>query len=137
MNPNPVKIPVSLSIISYIFFALGFITTVIGGCALASSTTDATIWSVIRIVLGLSYIFLSRGLRHCSRGWYIYALVIACFHLIAAIYVGYLYFETQIFRGASHPYRLILFLICILLFDLWVLLTLLRPDIRRLFYAAK
>ena len=134
MNPNPpAKIPVSLSIVSYIFLTLGIIGTIIAASALANPMVNVTIWSVIRLCLGISYICLSRGLRRCSRGWYIYALVIAFFDIIAAIYVIYLYFGTQIFHSSSHPHRLILFLISILFLDLWVLLTLFRLDIRRLF----
>ena len=138
MNPNPpIKIPVSLSIISYIFLIFGIVGTIIALSGLANPMANATILPVTKICLGMSYIWLSRGLRRCSRGWYIYALAIACFHLVAAIYVIYLYFGTQMFRGSSHPFRLIFFLICILSFDLWVFLSLLRRDIRGLFNAVR
>ena len=110
MNPNPpIKIPVSLSIISYIFLIFGIVGTIIGLSGLANPMANATILAVIKVCLGMSYIWLSRGLRRCSRGWYIYALAIACFHLAAAIYVIYLHFGTQTFRGSLHPYRLIFF----------------------------
>jgi hypothetical protein len=134
MNPNPtIKIPASLSIISYIFLTLGILVIISGFSGLANPMADVTIWSAIRICIGISYVCLSRGLRRCSYCWYIYALAIACFHLVAAIYVIYLYFGTQTFLGSSHPYRLIFFLDCILSFDLWVFLSLLRRDIRSLF----
>jgi len=138
MNSNPpVKIPVSLSIISYFFLILGIYGIVRGVSGLVNPMATVTARSFIGLCLGISYICLSRGLRRCSRGWYIYALGIACFHLIAAIYAIYLFFGVQTFRGSLHPYRLIFFLICVLSFDLWVLLTLLRRDIRRLFVLRK
>lgn len=133
MNANPVKIPISLSIISYIFLAFGIILTLAGCGGLLGPMINLPAGPFIRIALGLSYIWLSRGLRRCSRGWYIYAVVMACFHLLAAIYVICRYFGPLILHGSTHSYRLISLLIFDLSIDAWVLLTLLRLDIRNLF----
>ncbi len=63
--PRP-KIPTSLSIVSYIFFAVGLFGAMDGFIGMAVAKTDLSLSHLLTLILGIVYLFLSRGLRQCS-----------------------------------------------------------------------
>jgi len=131
------KIPISLSVVSYIFFTIGLIAVIRGFAALVTAKTDLPLAPLIMLILGILYLFLSRGLRRCSRGWYICALVVASCRLLYTIYqvVHYVLSHAADTTGTL-LYSFLLAVILGLLIQAWILQVLTRADIRRLFYGS-
>ena len=92
------KIPISLAIVSYLFFfpaAMSFAVAIFmlvlliisGGQAVSG---PAILGCVVSGALGLFWLSLSRGLRRCSRGWRTCALVL--------IWLGFIYMSFSVAR---------------------------------------
>jgi len=138
-NPPVVrrKIPISLSVVSYIFFTIGLLAAIRGFAALAAAKTYLPFSPVISLLLGMLYMFLSRGLRRCSRGWHICALVFISCGLIMQLYQTVHFVLT----GGPHSTGASLFifafaLILVLSVQVWMLQVLIRRDVRYLFYGS-
>jgi hypothetical protein len=137
------KIPISLSVVSYFFFAIGLIEIIRGVTAIPVLTDDLPPLRILSLAsgvllsfaLGTVYLFLSRGLRRCARGWHICALVVVSGGLILTIYrlTNYFLSHPADLTGTL-PYRFLLALILGVLFQVWIFHILTRADIRRLFY---
>jgi hypothetical protein len=138
LTPNrPVvqrKIPLSLSVVSYIFFTLGLVTG-IGGCVRSLDTrTDLPLSSLITIVFAVLYVFISRGLRRCSRGWYICAVIIAFVAPIWTICLTVYYFlSIDLNTKGTFPFAFLFIMIFAFLIEVWIFQVLTRKDVRALF----
>jgi hypothetical protein len=128
------KIPISLSVVSYIFFTIGLIVVIRSFAGLVIAKTDLTLVPLIMLILGILYLFLSRGLRRCSRKWYICALVVASCRLLYTIYQVVHYFLSHAAdTTGTLPYRFVFAVVLGVLIQAWILQVLTRADIRRLF----
>jgi hypothetical protein len=124
------KIPISLSIVSYFFFAIGVFAVIFGFAGAVDAKSNSPITS---LVLGVLYIFLSRGLRRCSRGWHIFGLIVISCALALTVILTVHFFFTPAFHR-KNAYLPFLTLCFIILMEIWMLRVLTRLDIRRLFY---
>ena len=125
------KLPISLSVVSYFFFTVG-ILEIVFGFASASVAGDHF---PVSLIFGVLYLFMSRGLRRCSRGWHICGLIctllaISCLLILMAGGVLNYFFHGK----EGFPYRFLLVLAFIFLVEVWTLYVLVRADVRRLFY---
>jgi hypothetical protein len=136
------KIPVSLSIVSYLFFfpgamcfafiALAILLLFLPGGSFASGIMFLP--CLIGGAYGFFCLCLSRGLRRCSRGWRTCALVIIWWgFIVMAFGIGrYLLthktpsHETTIEFLAGYAFGFVV--------QVWQYRVLTRPDIRDLFY---
>jgi hypothetical protein len=133
------KIPISLSIVSYIFFVGGLLGA-IGGCAgMAVAQTDFPPASFMLLILGILDLFAWRGLRRCSRGWHIYALLAISVSLVSTVYgtAYYIFHYHYPLRGAgASPFVFLIGRFVASCLEIWTLRVLTRADVRFLFYAA-
>ena len=126
------KIPISLSVVSYIFLAGGLLNSIAGFAGMVVARTDLPISPLISFILGISYLFLSRGLRRYSRGWHIYALIIIFYLLVTTVYGTAYYFFHYPFHG-ENAYIFLSGRIIAFSVEVWILRVLTRVDIRLLF----
>jgi hypothetical protein len=132
------KIPVSLTVISYFFFTVGLLAAIMGFGGMVVAKTNFPLLPLIYLVFGVVYLFLSRGLRRCSRGWHICALIVTSCSLILTIYRTAQYILSPAFHGTStFPYGFLLGQILALSFQVWILQVLTRGDIRYLVYGSR
>ena len=135
------QIPVSLSIVSYIFFfpgAMGFALVVFILAVLVISGGEAIGgWAVLGCIFGLAFgifgLLLSRGLRSCSRGWRTCALVLIWWGFIVMVFDIVRYLMTQ--KTPNHESATLFWLEFAFGFILqaWQYRVLTRPDVRDLF----
>ena len=131
------KVPISLSVVSYIFFTIGLLGAIGGFTTLAVAQTDLPLSPLMSLLLGILYLFLSRGLRRCSRGWHICALIVGSFGLILTVFRAVRYFlSLAVHSTDTLPYGFLLALIFTLSVQVWIIQVLTRADIRRLFYGS-
>jgi hypothetical protein len=125
------KIPMSLSVVSYIFFGVGLLMIIMGFAGAAAARADLP----LSLIFGVLYLFISRGLRRCSRLWHICALIAISCSLILVAYGAVNYFLSPAYRGMDKfAYRFLLVLAFGFLVRVWMLQVLTRGDVRRLFY---
>jgi hypothetical protein len=137
------QIPVSLAVVSYLFFfpgAMGFAAVIFilallilsGGQAISGR---AILGCVVGLAVGIFWLLLSRGLRRCSRGWRICALVFIWWGFIAMAYSIVHYLLTQ--ATPRHETPTLFWLECGFGFivQIWQYRVLTRPDVRDLFGA--
>jgi hypothetical protein len=151
-NMQKRKIPLALSVISYLYFLIGIWNLAFGGFLISlviptkglDLTDFNTIYFASLMMFGLLLIGVSRGLRRCSRGWRTCALIFTWIGLLGIISDGYKRLAPQLqpvshkpiaglFAGLSTQ-NIILLLVCALLFQLWQLRVLTRVDVHDLFY---
>jgi hypothetical protein len=139
MKPKPLnKIPLSLAIVSYVFFTFGLIVTLAGGAGVASTTNNSMIRSIILVILGISFFYVSRGLRRCSRGWRIFALIVMSYVLSSTVYGTVYYFvHYPILAAGAYPFVFLVGRIIVFLMEISILRVLTRADIRCLFYTSQ
>jgi hypothetical protein len=135
------KIPVSLAIVSYLFFFPGAMcfAGVISILALIVISGGDAIggWVVPGCVLGLAvgifWTLLSRGLRRCSRGWRTCALFFIWWGFIAIAFNVTRYLMTQ--KTPDHESATLFWVGYGMGFVLqvWQYRVLTRPDVRELF----
>lgn len=132
------QIPVSLSLVSYIFFAGGIIQLLAGFAIAIYSVTPAL---VLMFLEGIFCIFISRGLRKCSARWRFCALILLWWYfgvfayLMCRIFLAYIDSHGQAHDtlGAFFSSRFF-FMHCVyFVFQIWAFRVLIRPDIRELF----
>jgi hypothetical protein len=146
---RPVKreIPAGLSAISYLFFTTGVLILV---------------WNVfimylgapiqLDILIGILAIFISQGLRRCSRGWRICALVVIWWGFVGLAWTAY-NLLARFFQSAAHrpldehpdglfvtpadelPVCILVTLAVLFLIQVWQYRVLTRPEVRDLFYS--
>jgi hypothetical protein len=136
------RIPVSLLVVSYLFFlpaatCFAFIAFIVICLFLSSpSAVSDFLFPACAIAMGIGIFFvcLSRGLRRCSRGWRIAALVFIWLGFIEMmVYIGK-YIVTQKTPRHETAMEFWLELALSFLLLLWEYRVLTRPDIRDLFY---
>jgi len=142
------KIPPALSVVSYLYFLIGIGNLAFGGYLIylvvttkgLDLTDPGTILVTSYIIIGLLLIGVSRGLRRCSRGWRICALIFIWIGILGIVADGYKLLAPQL-QTTSHrhigelsPQTIILLVVGALLFQLWQLRVLTRADIHDLFY---
>ncbi len=142
------RIPTALSIIAYLYFLIGMWNLAFGGyliyLAVTTKGLDLTdpgdILVASYIIFGLVLVGVSRGLRRCSRGWRICALIFIWVGILGVFSEGYKLLAPQLQTtshrpiGALSAQNIILLLVAALLFQLWQLRVLTRVDVRDLFY---
>lgn len=118
------KIPMLLSIVSCYFFASGIFQ--IGWCVMIGRYIDN--FPPLNIVYGILIIFVSIGLRRCSRHWYICALVVVGL-VISGICL-------QIIQALLHSVSMRFTIFYLKDFGVWlcIIVALTRPVIRHFFY---
>jgi hypothetical protein len=135
------KIPVSLIILSYLYFLPAGIVLglLISMATLGIYTTDFSVmvalwdWILAGLMLVIFFTCLSRGLRRCSRGWRMCTLVMIG---LGALYQLWLLASSVLYvRNTPHETVLEFYLQCGLsmLILLWQYRVLTRPDIKDLF----
>jgi hypothetical protein len=135
------EIPVSLAIVSYLFFlpggiCLGFVASaflvfiLVGGFHVSGVI-------ILSFLAGTAYgifcLCLSRGLRRCSRGWRTCALVIIWWGFIAMAYSIFRYLQPQPTPRHDTPMVFWLEYGFGFIVQVWQYRVLTRPDIRDLF----
>jgi len=133
------KVPVSLVIISYLFLIPGamYLSVIIFIIILSffgGFPGGFTTWlCIFAAPIAVFFFLLSRGLRRCSPGWRICALVLTWWgFLVIAFKVGY--FLTH---GATDGESTLEFLVTYalgIIIQIWQYRVLTRPDVRELFY---
>jgi len=142
------KIPLSLSIVSCYLIASGIFQI---GLSIMIGLYLANI-PILNVVYGVLILAISRGLRRCSRGWRICALVVIWIGFIGLAWSAYglllRYFFTAALKPINeHPVGFyftqanqisVVFLVTTLvvhfLVQIWQYRVLTRPAIRDLFY---
>jgi hypothetical protein len=137
------KIPVSLAVLSYVFFLpaagcfafIGFMILMLvisGGFPVSGEVVSKCI---IGLFIGIFFLCLSRGLRRCSRGWRRCVLVFVWCGFISTTFIIGKYLLTH--KLPAHETATEFWLVCALTFawQAWQYRVLTRPDIRDLFYA--
>jgi len=133
------EIPVSLTIVSYLFFipaAWSFAAVIVFLVVFFLPGGDSGIFILGCVAcgaIGMFWLLLSRGLRRCSRGWRTCALVLIWWGFIAIAYTVGRYFlthttprhETPMFFGLEYGLAFIV--------QVWQYRVLTRPDVRDLF----
>jgi hypothetical protein len=143
------KIPKSLSVVTYIFFAQGIIS-LLGFALMAISIKSSDsgreiLWNFFGGVFGIFLLLLSRGLRRCSHGWRTCALVLIWWGLISQVvtacwslldYIKSYSHEQKITDTFTHEIIVGFWIIFSLGFiiQIWQYRVLTRADIRELFY---
>lgn len=128
------KIPVSLSVVSYIFFTIGLLAILRGlGYAINGRAS-----LLVSLIVGVFYLFISGGLRRCARLWHVCALIVIACSLVSMVYglVNYLRFPTY-YDTSTFAYRYLLLLAFMFSVNVWMLQVLTRADVRRLFYGGR
>ena len=128
------NIPISLSVVSYIFFTFGLISLLRSCAVITFSKADFGLLSFAAIALGMLYLFISRGLRRLERIWHACAAIVICFSLLFMIYRLCIYFPKADTSATSSFFPLIIVVAVISLLQIWQLWVLMRSDIRVLFY---
>jgi hypothetical protein len=106
------NIPISLSVISYFFFAVGLLAALRGFCALIVAKTDLPLSPLVSLIFGVLYLFLSRGLRRCSCGWHVCALILVSCSLILMVYRSAHYLFSPAFHSTrAFPYGFLIALV--------------------------
>jgi len=141
------EIPASLTVASYLFFTAGVLIL----------TFNALIYYLgapiqLNILLGIFTIFISRGLRRCSRGWRICALVVIWWGFIGFAWTSYKLL-SRYFQAVAHkpfdeypigiyatpadklPVNFLVILVVLVLIQVWMYRVLTRPEVRELFYS--
>jgi hypothetical protein len=120
------KIPIPLSIVSYCFFASGI--SYLGWFAIGAYLGR---FFLPNLIVGILNLFVSRGLRRCSRHWRICALVLMCL-----VFLENCFKITQNFRYSGHMPDMVFCIGWFFSFAvlIWFYQVLTRPDIRELFY---
>jgi hypothetical protein len=135
------EIPVSLAIVSYLFFlpggiCLGFVASAILFFVLAGGFPGSGI-ILLSCLVGTAYgifcLCLSRGLRRCSRGWRTCALVLIWWGFIAMAYGIVRYFQTQATPRHETPTAFWLEYGFGFIVQVWSYRVLTRQDVRDLF----
>jgi hypothetical protein len=139
------QIPVSLAIVSYLFFLpagifFGLVAFTIFMLIVAESLAGGIPGSGIILLLclagiavGIFYLCLSRGLRRCSRGWRTCALVLTWWGFILLAFGIIRYFLTH---ATPHHEKPIFFWLGYglgFILQVWQYRVLTRPDVRDLF----
>ncbi len=147
------EIPFSLAIVSYFYFlpagvcfgGIGFIILMCLPFAIFSGGVSNVLFFMIFYcgllgMIGLFWLFLSRGLRRGSRGWRFFTLLLLSFGLLVDVYQIGKYFLTGYFSltilytPAPHHTQAQLVIYCFFAaFKLWQIRVLTRPDVRELF----
>ena len=141
------KIPTGLSAVSNIFFASGVMlfarNVLLVGLLVYSSGFDGTdivtMWLITGMAFGLLFVGVSSGLRRCSRGWRTCALTLIWIGIIAIVSESFRLVAAQ-FQVAAHKLttelstKTLLLLLAGLLFEMWQLRVLTRPDVCEWFY---
>lgn len=141
--PRARKIPVSLLIVSYLFL-LAAVPSIFAVCLVSWLIYEGGFpergGMTLLIILGISCasicfsFFLSRGLRYCSRGWRICALVLIWFGLIDCMVRIIQFLITQKLPHHETPFEFWIGMGLGFLLLLWQYWVLTRPDVRSLFY---
>jgi hypothetical protein len=136
------KIPVSLIILSYLFFipsSMCFVGMVIAVGLFLLPGNSQNGWAIsafiICVAVGIFFLRLSRGLRRCSRGWRTCALIFIWWGFIGLAFdVGRHFFTHQ--KDFPHETTIEFWIDCAIafVFQWWQYWILMRPDIRELFY---
>jgi hypothetical protein len=141
--PKQRKIPLSLLIVSYLFLipalpsilSACFMGWLIYECGLhGRGSTSLLIISGITCASILFWYFLSRGLRYCSCGWRICALIIIWLSLIDGIVQIAQFLITQKLPHHETPFEFWVGIGLVFFLLMWQYWVLTRPDIRSLFY---
>ena len=127
------KIPISLSVVSYYFFTIGLLTAILGFVGVEDTRTNLRFTPFIMLIQGVLYVFISRGLRRCSRGWYICAVIIAFLAPIWSVCLTVYYFLSIDFQARAFPFGFLFIMFFSFLIEVWVFLVLTRADVRALF----
>lgn len=145
VQPEPLrikrKIPVSLAIVSYLFFFSGvmcFVAVILilpllvlsGGGTIGGW---AGLYCISGLATGVFWLLVSRGLRRCSRGWRVSALVFIWLGFIAMAFSIVRYLITQ--KTSDHESAAMFWLDNVFGFivQVWAYRVLTRPDVRELF----
>ena len=143
------KIPKSLSIVSYIFFAQGIISllsfALIAISVKSSEAHKEIFWDFFGGVFGIFLLFLSRGLKRCSHGWRTCALIIIWWEIISQV-LSVCWFLLDYIKSYGHQQKIkdaftheivigfwIIFSLGFII-QIWQYRVLMREDIRELFY---
>jgi len=139
-----IKIPLSFSIVSYLFFAegairlIGFVVGVYAVLVLSDDPkTNVSVMfcrCLLNLILGVFFVLLSRGLRRCSRVSRACALVL--------IWLGFIGLAVGVFRcsvtlhttGHQAAKEFLLVYVLGFLITLWAYRVLTREDVRDLFF---
>lgn len=132
------KIPRPLCIVSYFFFAEGVWTLIEG---LSTAVSSPSIIMAFMFLEGIVCICISRGLRRCSAGWRICALVLLWWYFAVFAYLmgrtvlAYIGSYGQAHNALGAFFSSSFFIVHCVYFVLeaWAFLVLIRPDIRELF----
>ncbi|HTB86100.1 MAG TPA: hypothetical protein VK742_20810 [Candidatus Sulfotelmatobacter sp.] len=141
------KIPPALSVLSYLYFLIGMGILALGaffvGLDISTKgldlTSNSTILGATHLVIGLTLVGASRGLRRLSRGWRICALIFTWIGILGIIFEGCVLLAPQLqtvrhrSTGELSAQNIILLMVCALLFQLWQLRVLTRADVHDLF----
>ena len=135
------QIPVSLAIVSYLFFlpgAMGFAAVIfILALLIISGGQAISGWAVLGCIVGsavgIFWLLLSRGLRRRSRGWRTCALVLIWWGFIAIAYSIVRYFLTHATPRHDPPVMFWLEYGVGFIVQVWQYRVLTRPDVRDLF----
>jgi hypothetical protein len=134
------EIPVSLAILSYVFFVpAGICFAAIGFISLMFLFTGGFPPGQIMLmclgfgVFGMFWLLLSRGIRRCSRGWRTCALVITWWQFASLAYCLVQCFFTQRIPDQQKPAEFFTGIALSFAFQLWQYRVLTRPDVRDLF----
>ncbi|HEY3761121.1 MAG TPA: hypothetical protein VGN23_05190 [Verrucomicrobiae bacterium] len=134
------KVPVSLAIVSYLyFFPAAMCCAVIAFIMMfsflgASLSGRMVLMCMVAAALAVFFVFLSRGLRRCSPGWRICALVLIWWGFLAIAFdVGH-YFATHETPRHESPREFFIYYGLTIIIQIWQYRVLTRPDIKELFY---
>lgn len=118
------QMPMLLSIVTCYLFASGIFQ--IGWCVMLGRYIGNT--PPLNIAYGILILFVSRGLRRCSRRWYICALIV-----VGLVILGIC---LEIVQGMAHSVPMRFTILYLKDFVVWlcIILALTRPVIRHFFY---
>ena len=135
------KIPVSLIILSYLYFIpaaliYGWVGFMVVLCFMAtdfSAIIASLVWILVGLAVAIFYTCLSRGLRRCSRGWRTCVLILTSVQVVFSVYGIVRHFSEN--KPADHTTMTEYLLTWALgfFFLLWQYRVLTRPDIKELF----
>jgi hypothetical protein len=140
------KIPISLSIVSYLFFLpsaiyFAFLIFFVSLLIFLGNKNSNGILNGTQIfecfiggAIAIFYVCLSRGLRRCSRGWRTCALILTWWGFIALTFGVGQYFLTSKTPDHETKMEFVLGYALGFVWQIWQYRVLIRPDIRELFY---